>query len=115
MEKWVLITGATSGIGWATAEAFAEQGFNLLLTGRRYDRLLTLQTMLKSKKPQMKIELAAFDLSDRFEVSQFFKEKKERLAKIPGIGEVLANEISSQDVMRRAEEELEFIQKNWII
>lgn len=82
MEKWVLITGATSGIGWATAEAFAEQGFNLLLTGRRHDRLLTLQTMLKSKKPQMKIELAAFDLSDRFEVSQFFKEKKELLPKI---------------------------------
>lgn len=45
-------------------------------------------------------------------VEGVFREKKERLAKIPGIGEVLANEIVSQDVMRRAEEEVEFILKN---
>lgn len=43
-----------------------------------------------------------------------FKEKQKNLAKIPGIGDVLSNEIVSQDVLKRAEEELEFILKNKI-
>jgi len=47
-------------------------------------------------------------------VEAVFKEKQKNLAKIPGIGEVLSNEIVSQDVLKRAEEEIEFILKNKI-
>ncbi len=46
MKKTALITGATSGIGRATAELFAKQGFNLVLCGRRQERLEQLMNEL---------------------------------------------------------------------
>jgi len=47
-------------------------------------------------------------------VEGVFNEKQKNLAKIPGIGEILSKEIVSQDVLARAEKEIEFIQKNKI-
>ena len=46
------------------------------------------------------------------DVEGVFKESKKNLAKIPGIGEVRAAEIASQKVLKRADEEVEFVQKN---
>jgi DNA processing protein len=43
-----------------------------------------------------------------------FKENQKNLSKIPGIGEVLSKEIVSQNVLARAEQEIEFIEKNKI-
>ncbi|MDD4991670.1 MAG: DNA-processing protein DprA [Paludibacter sp.] len=43
-----------------------------------------------------------------------FREKQKNLAKIPGIGDVLSAEIVAQDVLKRAEQEIEFIVKNKI-
>ena len=45
--KIAMITGATSGIGRATARIFAENGYRLILTGRRRERLERLQTVFK--------------------------------------------------------------------
>ena len=47
-------------------------------------------------------------------VEGVFKEKQSSLAKIPGIGEILSKEIVAQNVLARAEEEIEFILKNKI-
>ena len=47
--KTVIITGASSGIGRACAEKFAEQGWNLVVTARRIERLETLKTELAEK------------------------------------------------------------------
>ena len=46
MAQTILITGATSGFGKACAEYFAAQGWQLILTGRRTERLEQLKTEL---------------------------------------------------------------------
>jgi 3-hydroxy acid dehydrogenase/malonic semialdehyde reductase len=62
MNKIVLITGATSGFGEACARKFAAAGYNLILTGRRKDRLLNLKIELEAK---VDILLLVFDVQDR--------------------------------------------------
>ena len=65
MEKTVFITGATSGIGKASAEIFAQNGFNLVICGRRADRLNQLKEKLNSKA---NVECLVFDVRDKDEV-----------------------------------------------
>ena len=52
MNKTVLITGATSGIGEACAKKYAADGDRLILTGRRADRLNDLKKLWKKISPQ---------------------------------------------------------------
>lgn len=59
--KCALITGASSGIGSATAELLAEEGLDLLLVARREDRLRKLKSKLE-KKFKIKVHIAAADL-----------------------------------------------------
>lgn len=61
MNRLVLITGATSGIGKACTEKYAKEGFDLIITGRRQDRL----TELKNQFPKSKITMLCFDVRDR--------------------------------------------------
>ena len=49
MQKIVLITGATSGFGLATARIFAKNGHRLIITGRREERLMKLAGDLKAE------------------------------------------------------------------
>lgn len=48
MKKFVFITGATSGFGEACAEIFAANGFSLICTGRRNEKLLALKERLSN-------------------------------------------------------------------
>lgn len=68
--KTVLVTGATSGIGKSIAEQFAECKCNLILTGRRLDRLKTISEELK-KKHATDVTFASFDIRDIEECKQF--------------------------------------------
>ena len=61
--KTALITGATSGIGWATAQLLAENGYQLILTGRREDRLKDIKQAL-TQKYDSKIKVLNFDIRD---------------------------------------------------
>lgn len=65
MNKIAFITGATSGIGLATAKAFAAAGFNLILCGRNRDVLSNLQYTLSA---QTKVITLNFDVSDNIDV-----------------------------------------------
>jgi 3-hydroxy acid dehydrogenase / malonic semialdehyde reductase len=49
VSKTIFITGATSGFGKATAELFAKNGNNIIITGRRKDRLEQLSKELTDK------------------------------------------------------------------
>ncbi len=62
-QKIVLITGATSGIGKATAKVFAKQGYNLIITGRRQKRLDEIKKKY-SNKYVVKIKSLCFDVRD---------------------------------------------------
>ena len=55
MAKNVVITGATSGIGEAIARAYLEQGENVVLTGRRIDRLEALKSEFAETFPNQTI------------------------------------------------------------
>ena len=46
MSKIILVTGATSGFGEATATVFAKAGYKVIVTGRRKERLLDLKNRL---------------------------------------------------------------------
>lgn len=63
MKDIVLITGATSGIGLACAEKFAKNGHNLIITGRRNDRLLAVSAQLE-KDYSVKVYSLNFDVRD---------------------------------------------------
>ncbi|MDR0829284.1 MAG: SDR family oxidoreductase [Prevotellaceae bacterium] len=67
-----LITGATAGIGKATAQIFAEQGFNLIITGRRAERLAELKAELEQKF-NTKILVLCFDVRDKISVENAIK------------------------------------------
>ncbi len=62
MPKTVLITGATSGIGKATAEAFAKEGMNIVLCGRRGERLKALSEAFGKST---RVTTLNFDVRDR--------------------------------------------------
>jgi NADP-dependent 3-hydroxy acid dehydrogenase YdfG len=61
--KKVLITGATSGIGKATAHVFAENNYELIITGRRTEKLKSIAKDLKEKY-NAELTTLAFDLRD---------------------------------------------------
>ncbi len=64
MRKIIFITGATSGIGKASAEIFAKHNYDLIITGRRNDNLMSLSKELKNL---YKIEVLTlnFDVRDK--------------------------------------------------
>lgn len=67
MNKIALITGATSGIGRAVADIFAENKYNLIVTGRRSERLQELKAALE-RQHGISVLALCFDVRNNDEV-----------------------------------------------
>jgi NADP-dependent 3-hydroxy acid dehydrogenase YdfG len=66
MNKIILITGATAGFGRATAIKFAKNGYNIIITGRRKERLQDIEKELGTFK--VNVLSLNFDVRNRVEV-----------------------------------------------
>ena len=81
MAKIALITGATSGIGEACAHLFAREHYNLILTGRRLDRLEKLAKDLNSKF-DVEVTVSSFDVRNREQVAAKLENLPENWKKV---------------------------------
>jgi len=69
MRKTALITGATAGIGEATARLLAKNGYDIIITGRRKERLDHLKKELE-ENTDARVHALHFDVRDRRAVEQ---------------------------------------------
>lgn len=67
MGKIALVTGATAGLGKAIAEEFAAHKYNIIITGRRADRLKKVTAYI-TKKYNVEVLALCFDVRNRNEV-----------------------------------------------
>lgn len=80
MNKVALITGATSGIGEATARALAGEGYKIIITGRRGDRLAALKAELTALGAEVHTE--CFDVRDKEQCETALRALPEGFAEI---------------------------------
>ncbi|MGB4960609.1 MAG: SDR family NAD(P)-dependent oxidoreductase, partial [Saprospiraceae bacterium] len=78
-NKIAFITGASSGIGYATALALSDRGYDLIICGRRAERLAELQKQVEGKSC---VHPLIFDVSDIDQVQRAIHQLPEAWQKI---------------------------------
>ncbi len=72
--KYTVITGASSGIGYATAKAFAKRKKNIILVARRENNLNELKREILQEIPELDIVIKAVDVSVSQNAHQLYRE-----------------------------------------
>ncbi len=73
-NRTALITGGSSGIGYAIAELFVEEGANVIIASRDYSRVEAAVKTLKRKNPTVKITGKVLDLSNEKNIRKVITE-----------------------------------------
>lgn len=76
MRKYVLITGASSGIGYETAKAFAARGDDLIIVARRKSNLEQLKSEIIRQHPETDVIVRTCDLSDNAQTIALYESLK---------------------------------------
>jgi short-subunit dehydrogenase len=69
----ILITGASSGLGYTMAKMYAAQGKNLALCARRVERLEELREEIAKSNPEIKVFIRSLDVNNHDQVFEVFK------------------------------------------
>ncbi|MDU5491979.1 MAG: SDR family oxidoreductase [Clostridium perfringens] len=80
MKKTVLITGATSGIGYEFSKIFMENNYDVILVGRNLEKLIELEDF--SKKKCVRAYIYEFDLSLSENIDFLYKKIKTEVGKV---------------------------------
>lgn len=72
-RKNILITGASSGLGYTMAKMYAEQGRNLALCARRVDRLEELKAEIANINPDILVSVRPLDVNNHDQVFEVFR------------------------------------------
>ncbi len=80
MNKTVLITGATSGIGYEFSKIFMENNYDVILVGKNLEKLMELEGF--SKKKSVRAYIYKFDLSLSENIDILYKKIKTEVGKV---------------------------------
>lgn len=80
--QWALITGASSGIGEATAHLLAKNGCHLLLIARRAEKLRQLKEKIQLQFPHLEIQYFSIDIRERNELTHCISENQNLFQKV---------------------------------
>lgn len=106
-KKYALITGATGGLGKAFVYEAAEQGYALLLTGRREEKLHALREEVVAKYPDREILVYAADLASSESRKQMMEAIASEGVKISLLANVAGADVQ-KGLMEYTEEKISF-------
>ncbi len=81
MNNWIIVTGASSGIGRKTAQILLDKGYKVILTARNE----SVMSELAGVYPPDSYEIIPWDLSDINSLSQYVSEVNKRVGAISGL------------------------------
>lgn len=73
-NKYIVITGASGGIGEASAKLFASKGKNLILVARRENQLNDIKASILADFPNVDVVVKPFDLSQIDELPKLYQD-----------------------------------------